>query len=755
MSRLNCQWPGCDKKSNSKSTFNGREELEEHYRSCHQVHEFGWSQLLAIKQSAVPEASVQTSAHTQFCNRFVLNKSLLPSADEPTPSQLGPSAEISQSISSPRGEPVASSSKNSESSMHPTRYSMLPQSRRPEPTVPLRENEESYMYNFISPEPLNEPFLSTEDTADRNSSPSPGLKIPKSSLVPSYFLASTNRFTYREIASMIPSSKLSALVPPPLFVYGSLMFPSILKATAERFTSAEGTYSNEYQRRLKTDASDWSRINFSLQHAAERMTPARLRSYMRTATYNLSNANIRKAHAESVVQGFVLFGLSEEALKCCDFLLSEETLRERFEVPNPGNRIHGSHFARNPVEVDISMQGGDVMTIDAVTYEFNTIYSATPDDWDINRFVRSRTFAELSSTKQGSSWVEEETRLASIMGMTLVLSGDALCGAVVQNDKSKLLELLKEGHDIDAPCTHYGSALAAAAFCGQEELLDILIRHDANVDIAGGEYVTPLIAATTQGHEECVYSLLKARADVLAQGGKYISALYQAVDFGDVGIAKLLLEKGAWLTEDYRELLDLAAERGHRGLTRMLEDYDVRKLYLSPAPKSKTIRFTESEPDRGTESDSQSDSDLESEIVHNGSRRLLEKRRRAPSALNIAKAVGLQALYLKGQRGKWTGIKGVKLLQAAFEVGVPDTVLQNIRPHLAAYQGIVDFLGTALIQYQEEQNTRESTRSIRSQGDIPLSSTSRRRAGQQLALDGSGNGRRVSETCQLLQGSKS
>ena len=61
----------------------------------------------------------------------------------------------------------------------------------------------------------------------------------------------------------------------------------------------------------------------------------------------------------------------------------------------------------------------------------------------------------------------------------------------------------------------------------------------------------------------------------------------------------------------------------------------------------------------------------------------LSKGKNVPSALTVIKALELQALYLKGQRGKRTGIKGAKLFQAAFEVGVPDSILERIRRHMA------------------------------------------------------------------------
>jgi len=75
----------------------------------------------------------------------------------------------------------------------------------------------------------------------------------------------------------------------------------------------------------------------------------------------------------------------------------------------------------------------------------------------------------------------------------------------------------------------------------------------------------------------------------------------------------------------------------------------------------------------------------------------------AVKPLTVVRAVVLQALFLKGQRGKWTGIKGVKILRAALDVGVSEKILDQIRPHMSSYQKIVDYLGKALVEMNQEQ----------------------------------------------------
>jgi Ankyrin repeats (3 copies) len=669
---------------------------------------------LQDKSLDTPASALQPPDALNLCKSFVLSKTPANASGTESAPASGPSRPkaASKKLAKERELNDNRPPAFEDQSKQGVRFSMLPDHMRPEPTMPVRElDDERETYKFITPDPLDEPLISSDgavggENGEKNE-PTTAFRIPKSSMVPSYFLASTNRFTRKEIDMLTPSAKLLSLVPPPLFVYGSLMFPSILRARAEQFIGAEGVYSQRHQRRLKTDANDWTRVNFSLQHAAEQMTPARLNGYSRFKPIGLSCAAIVKAGSEApdtAVLGFLIFGLSEEALKCCDHLLSSASLMDIYKDKDQAELDAKDYFQRKTVKVDISVKGGDLMTIDAVTYAWVNARWRLDQPWDINKFVRGKSFNKLSGLEKGSFWMEEEKRLASTMGMTLVLSGDALCDAVLREDKSRLLELLDEGHDVNAPCTQYGSVLTAAAFRGQDEIVDFLIRRHANANAVGGEYWSPLIAATAQGHENCARSLLKAGADVLADGGKYVSAIYQAVDYGDEDLAHLLLEKGAWLTKDYRELLDLAAERSNRGITRMLEDYDVRKLYLLPA-RPPVASIMETDPNQNTGDSTGDQTDRERRIKRR-SRDSGEDMEVTVKPLSVVRAVVLQALFLKGQRGKWTGIKGVKILRAALDVGVSEKILDQIRPHMSSYQKIVDYLGRAMVEMNQEQEAK-------------------------------------------------
>ncbi|KAF7512718.1 hypothetical protein GJ744_000285 [Endocarpon pusillum] len=646
----------------------------------------------------------------------------------------------------------SSSAKAKDSEVKQVRFSMLPEQKRPKSIRTVHETRavDSATYE-ITAEALQEPMVDF----DRHSPGSPSEAgassnqldplIPKSSLVPSYFLASTNRFTRREIEKLVPNSLLSWLVPPPLFVYGRLMFPSVLRAIAEKFTTAEGVYSEPLQRRLRTDPSDWARANFSLQHAAEQMTPVVLRGYDRwkvkgnwpaailptALTPEILHGLSSRQNDDAVVpsgkvRGFLIFGLSVEALSCLDHLMNnrdkdtlfedlmmncdKDTLLDEmmskatlFDEEVKSDLRPSRVFDRKNVEVQIGLKGGGDMTLSAVTYVWEGPLSRLRSQWDINRFVRNKAFINLSYGYNGwDIYTEEEMKLASTMGMKYILTGDELCSAILQGNNDKILELLDDGYDVNAPCTTYGCALQAAAFKGDEEVVHLLLKRDANVNARGGRFHRPLIAATVQGHENIARTLFKNKADVLAEGGQYISAIYQAVDFSDEELTLALLEKGAWLTKDYQELLDVAAERGNKEIIRRLQEYDVKMLHARPA-----IEEIQSGPDPARDSDSDRESTRSRGVSLPPSK---TSQRVAVKQLNVVRAVGFEVMLLKGTKGKWTGIKGVRLMKAAIRAGIEPSILGSVRPYLSSYQTALDFLTTAVVQMNKERAGTSTSR---------------------------------------------
>ena len=732
-----CRWPSCGV---GGLLFDGPKSLNSHYREIHLVHDFAGSHLVAGEVQ--PRLDQSRIAGEGGSRSFVLlgqsptqkaTKTGRMEAERPSGSQAasGNAMDEKRSSMAPKSsDELQSGAKGRDSGRarpKTTRFDLLPEDRRPEPATSLLEPDGvDVAYHEIMPEALEEPPLRPDSHAVRGPSEPPqatgGWRIPKSSRVPSYFLASTNRFTRTELDALIPRARLSSLVPPPLFVYGSLMFPSILRAQAESFIGTEGIYSELHQRRLRTDVSDWAKVmSLSIQHAAEQMTPAILKGYDRWRPSGFRCAVIETAecspqicnnflregedkHLTGQVPGFLIFGLSEEALKCFDHLLSNQELQKSYRKGIAENVLssEGRFFKRDRVRVEIGIKGGGTTTTEAMTYAYGNRLSRLQYRWDINEFVKSKTFQSLSGgALKKSVWMAEEEKLAEIIGMTLVLGGDAMCDAVLRDDREQLCKLL-EGEDINAPCRNYGTVLQAAAAEGKLELVEFLLKKNADVNARGGQYSNALIAATVRGREEIARMLIKAGADVLADGGQYVSPLYQAVDFSDPDLAHLLLEKGAWLSKDYQELLDLAAERGNREVVRMLETYDVRNLHLAKSTDSE--RTSERTSDRGRY-ELEEDSDIDSQYSSRDltSRRDRERELQRTSADTVKKLLW-EFLILKGQPGKWTGIKGVRILRAANPTGVSEKLLGEIRPHLRRGYKMLDVLKNATMNREDGVN---------------------------------------------------
>jgi hypothetical protein len=165
------------------------------------------------------------------------------------------------------------------------------------------------------------------------------------------------------------------------------MFPTVLRARVESFIGAERGYSKLHQRRLRTDVSDWAKtISFSLQHAAEQMTPAILSGYDRWRSAGLRCAAIEKADMSrpicsnylragednkcpGEVPGFLIFGLSKEALKCFDYMLCNQKLEELYKKGSGTDNFsfQSGSFKRIRVHVEIGIKGGGSTSTEGVT----------------------------------------------------------------------------------------------------------------------------------------------------------------------------------------------------------------------------------------------------------------------------------------------------------------------------------------------------------------------------------------------------
>lgn len=709
-SRLPCPWPTCVETSRTHTM----DLLRTHLRDHHGTHGLFWTSLIPNPPELERSAASGIWEPGQILSgpledkevysekAFVLKrdiKNLLSTFDSFTnrlkqqvKNKKGKCSGAEGYLASSGSNPILNQSRdlpksridNVESDIiDDSRFSLLPEHCRPETIRPTSDGENDLSYKQDDPvityEPVPEPFISLD--ARLNSSE---FTIPESSIVPSYFLASANRLTTNQVD----------YGPRPLFVYGSLMFPSIVRACAARFVSAEGVYSSEMQRRIPTSAQDWASVNESLQHAAQQMTPALLRGHMRFELNDSRDAGLVTHKATYETKGFIISGLSSEALACLDYLFGPEGFKEHaYKGKNSsspsntsdessttsdsdsstGNRLSSSRqkrrldlFVRENVDIVICAPDGEPRRLVAQTFVWKAGPSKTFEHWRINRFLKCSSFRRLSTNKESPNydWVGEESRLADKMGMMYAMLGDELCNKVLKGDLDAVESLVEDGSDVNASCHHYGTPLQAAAVMGEEQIVYVMIKYlKADPNIEAGKYRFPIIAAVSEGHETVVETLLRYGANPLVAAGPFISPIYQAVSFGDVKMTELLLEKGAWLTKDYQELLDLAMETRNHGIWDLLKEYDIRNLH-----KVKSL---------------EEDSGQSHRKLRSTDKGVLKQRPR-----EVMPAL-MEMLRLKGRKGKWTGIKAVKVLRIYYGDQIDEHVLRFISQHLTSIQTIL------------------------------------------------------------------
>ncbi|KAJ8110231.1 hypothetical protein OPT61_g6867 [Boeremia exigua] len=563
------------------------------------------------------------------------------------------------------------------------RFSGLHNDRRPLPAEPEFEAVDIDDQPILAPEPLRPPPVRLEDC----------YPLPQASFVPSYVLAGSNRFTMNEVRSTDPTLGRFNL-----FVYGRLMFPSAVRGFAAH--SIKGVYSPMHQRRLAPSTQDWARANLSIKHAAEIMTPAVLQGFdvwrpsqcefaaLQDASLSraiIANRDSRQLRSLSEgppgkVTGFLLMGLTEEALRYCDlvFCSDRQTLHQGRATSRDGkdseerrytNVNANPLFERRRVAADIQLTTGHVRSVPALTYVWQGGLERLWHPWRPESFVRGPGLSSLSNIGL-QEWTQEEAALAQTMKLNYALVGDEVCATVLSGDLPRLKELLYDRADIDGHCRKYGTPLQAAVVRGNEEMVQFLLEYGANPSKSGGRYGTPLIAATIGSKKAITRILLRNRADVFATDKQHVNALYQAVGHGDWAVAEMLLEAGAWLIEDYGEIKDLAFETRDKDLQSLLRQYDIRDAQMSAIEAAKSATQ-------------------------------IDNRKRGKNiallstSSHVLKLVLKKVLVLSSEPGSWRGRKGVAVTRTALAAGAPPTIIKHIRSAMDPVSKLIDTLKEA------------------------------------------------------------
>ncbi|KPM40415.1 hypothetical protein AK830_g6150 [Neonectria ditissima] len=525
---------------------------------------------------------------------------------------------------------------------------------------------------FIAPEAIKPPPFHHRDC----------LPLPEASLVPSYILAGTNHLSQREMHDSRRSAATSNI-----FVYGRLMFPSVLHAVAARAT--EGAYSPGLQRRLVLNSDDWAKANLSVQRATELMTPARLSGYMRWKPEGFDCAVIQKSfephQSQDGVVGFLISGVTREALRYFDLLFaSTERNLDKMRPESSDERFRDqsdteSLLQRQSVDVQVELNTGEITTVHAHTYVWRYPpinptkfvdgkpvktydpqwrYGDANTPWDESEFVDGRLFQGMLNAQLSAR--REEQALATRMKMSYALVGDILCRAILAGDVRELTRLLKTRQDPNALCRVYGSPLQASIAVGNEDMVQLLLDNKADVNAKGGRYGTPLIAAAFASRKAITRLLLRKGADVFATHPMHVNALYQAIGHSDYAIAEMLLEHAAWLVEDWGEVCDLAEETGDTEIESLLRAYDVREIhrrYLLARPGKRFVSIAD-----------------------------------RPSYRTIAGAVLRKGMAVQGMSGNWKGRKGVAVMVAALNAGASIEVIPLLRRTVGPLKAVVDAL---------------------------------------------------------------
>ncbi|KAK3337780.1 ankyrin repeat-containing domain protein [Cercophora scortea] len=339
------------------------------------------------------------------------------------------------------------------------------------------------------------------------------------------------------------------------------------------------------------------------------------------------------------------------------------------------------------------------------------------------------------------------------MQISYAMVGDYLCAAILANDIVLLRSRLEDGWDANAACKRYGTPLQAAVIAGNEDMVRLLIDYGAKVKHLhadeGGQYGTPLIAAAHACRRSITKVLLHHGADVFASHPVHVNALYQAVGHSDYAITEMLLDHAAWLVANWREIRDLAAERGDAEINSLLDRYDIykRSLYgrhrrrlVGPASNGRNPRYLRAPPtpspshspdNHNTNETSHPDVIAQAastaflngihhsrhELVNNahnnhpnGDHEQVSVTRHrsssSPSSTSIVKSVVLKCLAVWTSSGNWKGTKGVAVVVAALDAGASLKILALLRAVIGPARDLFDALRRSDEMLEEERRRR-------------------------------------------------
>ncbi|KAJ5970670.1 uncharacterized protein N7479_000588 [Penicillium vulpinum] len=140
--------------------------------------------------------------------------------------------------------------------------------------------------------------------------------------------------------------------------------------------------------------------------------------------------------------------------------------------------------------------------------------------------------------------------------------------------KQVVEKILSEEHiDVNIEDKTSGSALSAACFAGQSDVVTLLLNKGANLNSIHRQHGTSLHAALLSGHQSIASILLEKGADVNSKGGDAGTALYIASNLNQPDIVLGLLDRGADINYSHKihgTALHGACLKGYREIVKIL-----------------------------------------------------------------------------------------------------------------------------------------------------------------------------------------